>query len=151
MKYPLPVFIGMIIGIAVTISSIFLIKIVPASVKQYQMSYADLSAILLTAVSILVTILGIVVAILAFWGYRTILKTAKQSAKDHIEAKLEVQGDLRIHIEDIASGLVKDLVPPIVRSETRPYLKSISSPHENIDDSERQRELGDETLEYGDE
>lgn len=45
-------------------------------------SYADMAAISLAGVSVLITILGIVVAILSFWGFKNIQKTVQIQAAD---------------------------------------------------------------------
>ena len=58
----------------------------------FQGDTIDLTAILLTAVSVLVTVLGVFIAILALWGYKEIRDRAVASAvKDAVEAaKIEV-------------------------------------------------------------
>lgn len=44
-------------------------------------AYAEWAAIILTCVAILVTVLGVLIAILSVWGYKNIIKEAKNSAE----------------------------------------------------------------------
>ncbi|WP_252106369.1 MULTISPECIES: hypothetical protein [unclassified Halomonas] len=47
-----------------------------------KMSYSDWAAITLACVAILVTILGVLIALLSVWGYRNIAREAKTSAEN---------------------------------------------------------------------
>ena len=66
------------------------------------MTYADLSATVLTAVAVLVTTLGVFVAILAIWGYSQFRGIAKSSAKSHVDFELK-SGQLKSHVEDVVT------------------------------------------------
>ncbi|MCD7060277.1 hypothetical protein [Pelagibacterium xiamenense] len=62
------------------------------------MSYADFAAILLTSVSIMVTVLGVIIALLAFWGFNNMVKQARivsrSTATDEVRRSLQVGGEL---------------------------------------------------------
>lgn len=58
-------------------------------------TYADLAAIVLSCVSILVTILGVIIAIVTFIGYRQIKFIVVKKAEDHVKESVQnEQGDL---------------------------------------------------------
>lgn len=65
-----------------------------------RMSYADLSATLLSAVSVLMTILGVFVALLAIWGYSQFKAFASAAATEHVDTQLK-EGALRGHVEAV--------------------------------------------------
>jgi hypothetical protein len=71
-----------------------------------EMSYADLSATLLAAVSALVTILGVGVAILAIWGYSHFKGIAQSSAKEHVNAEI-TDGTLRGEIHAAVTAFMQ--------------------------------------------
>ena len=64
------------------------------------MSYADLSATLLSAVAVLMTILGVFVALLAVWGYSQFKAFASAAATEHVDTQLK-EGVLRGHVEAV--------------------------------------------------
>jgi hypothetical protein len=63
-----------------------------------KMTYAELCAVMLSAVSVLVTILGVVVAIIAFWGYAHFKGIAETTARDHVNEQM-AKGTLREELE----------------------------------------------------
>ena len=75
-----------------------------------QMSFADLSAIMLSAVSVLVTILGVVIAIVTLWGYTHFKGIAESSARsaaiDHVTSEME-DGKLKQHSEEIVTTFLQ--------------------------------------------
>lgn len=71
-----------------------------------EMSYADLSAVMLSAVSVLVTILGVVVAILAIWGYSHFKGIAEDSARGHVSSEME-NGKLKEHLESTVTSFLQ--------------------------------------------
>ena len=71
------------------------------------MTYADLSATVLTAVAVLVTTLGVFVAILAIWGYSQFRGIAKASAKSHVDAELR-SGQLKAHVEAVVTRFMSE-------------------------------------------
>lgn len=66
------------------------------------MDYKDLAAILLGAAALLITVLGVFVAVLAVWGYTQFEKMAKDTTKEFIGLQLR-EGDLRRDIEALVS------------------------------------------------
>jgi len=70
------------------------------------MTYSDFAAILLTAVSVLVTVLGVFIAALAIWGYSQFKTFAQNAAKDHVSSQLK-DGELRTHIEEVAEKFLE--------------------------------------------
>lgn len=75
------------------------------------MTYEQLAATLLAASALIVTIIGIVVAVLALWGYREFQRTAEKkaskAAKRKVEAELQT-GEIRQHIETIVVNFLQD-------------------------------------------
>ena len=71
-----------------------------------QMSYADLAAVMLSAVSVLVTILGVIVAIVAIWGYSHFKGIAENSAKSQVSNELE-KGTLKQHLENSVTSFMQ--------------------------------------------
>ncbi len=67
----------------------------------------DLVSIILGAVAILVTVLGVIVAIAALWGYKSILDEASDGAKQAAYQKLE---------KDLLPKLKKDLFEDLSRN-----------------------------------
>ncbi|USV57743.1 hypothetical protein [Aeromonas encheleia] len=110
-------------------------------------SYADMAAVSISVVSVLITVLGIVVAILSFWGYRNIQKTVQAQAA-HI-AKTHAAEAVSLAIQDIASEELKkiidegnlnkhlqDAVDVILRSQRAVILSKTSQLLNEIDQEE---------------
>jgi len=76
------------------------------------MTYTELAATLLSAVSVLVTILGVFVALLAIWGYSQFKSFAQSAAKEHVGSQLK-DGEIRTHIE----GVVEKFLTSEIQSE----------------------------------
>ena len=53
-----------------------------ASIAPGKWEYKDLISILLTVVSVIVTFIGIIVAVAAIWGYQSIRNVAEQKAEE---------------------------------------------------------------------
>lgn len=114
------------------------------------MSYSDLAALLLTAVAIIVTVLGVFIAILAFWGYSQFRRSSKSAAVQFVKAELE-NGKIRKEISEIVvaevvrqldDGKLKDIIEDAVNRNI------ITGPSRRT--SERNEEpIGDEEKEYG--
>ncbi|WP_421318803.1 hypothetical protein [Aeromonas veronii] len=111
-------------------------------------SYADMAAISLTAVSILITILGIVVAILSFWGFKNIQKTVQIQAAEVANAHavktvpLELSNVASKELKKIIeSGLLnaqlQDAVDMILRREQPPEKSKVSQLLSELDEGER--------------
>ena len=88
-------------------------------------SYADFAAIAITSVSVLITLGGIVIAALSFWGYRNIKKTTEKKASEVakivstettketidtvVKAKLEElldEGKFTSHLEEVFDAFI---------------------------------------------
>jgi hypothetical protein len=65
----------------------------PGSLKSDDMHYQDLAAVLLAAVAVIVTVFGVMMAVLAIWGYTTFRgiakKAARKSAQDYVKRDVE--------------------------------------------------------------
>ncbi|BDW95374.1 hypothetical protein MACH10_10590 [Thalassospira tepidiphila] len=80
-----------------------------------EISFVDLVLISLTAVTVMLAILGIGIAVLAFFGSRTIAKKAEEIAQAEIQKSLEQKGKITTTVNNavisIAEGyLSKELV-----------------------------------------
>lgn len=91
-------------------------------VSEDSMSYSDWAAITLACVAVLVTVLGVLIAILSVWGYNNIAREAKNSAESVSNdassriAKLQVESC----INDIAK---EELIKLIDTGELRKHLE----------------------------
>ncbi|MEJ1173131.1 hypothetical protein WA845_02695 [Agrobacterium sp. CMT1] len=79
------------------------------------MSYSDLVAILLTATSTIITILGVFVAVLAIWGYSQFEKMTKEASSRHLELMLQ-SGKFRDEVDQtimrhVSAELAKETSP----------------------------------------
>lgn len=111
-------------------------------------SYADMAAISLTGVSILITILGIVVAILSFWGFKNIQKTVQIQAAE--VANAHAVKTVPLELSSVASKELKkiiesghlnaqlqDAVDMILRREQSPEKSKVSQLLSELDEGER--------------
>ena len=99
--------------------------------KSSEMSFETFSGILLSAVSVIVTVLGVIIALLAFWGFRNIKLTAIDASVDASEKKIN---------EAISSGRFNDLIE---KSIGYVAYKDVMSEHSQFidDDEEVEEEL----------
>ncbi len=76
------------------------------------MDYTVFSSILLTSVAVIVTAMSVIMAFLAFIGYRNILDQASASAasgaKEQITTSLGDGGELRTFIEERVDSIARD-------------------------------------------
>lgn len=70
------------------------------------MTYPELAAVILTGVAVLVTVLGVFIAVLTVWGYSQFKSIAQNAAKDHISDQLK-NGEIRTHIEKNVQGFLE--------------------------------------------
>lgn len=94
--------------------------------------YKDLVAVLLSVVSIIVTFIGIIVALAAIWGYQTIKSMAEEKAVQTssvaINAHLgsdafstKVDEAIRARMDAVAKDVVQDTLNPLIlRSDAAP-------------------------------
>lgn len=147
----LPCFLlGLLSGVVFSVGALVTLKIRPEQLSELRMSYSDLAALLLTAVAIIVTVLGVFIAILAFWGYSQFRRSSKSAAVQFVKAELE-NGKIRKEISEIVvaevvrqldDGKLKDIIEDAVNRNI------ITGPSRRT--SERNEEpIGDEEKEYG--
>lgn len=112
----LPIFgLGMLSGTIATVTSLFSFHITPDELSGLPMSYSDLVAILLTATSTIITILGVFVAVLAIWGYSQFEKMTKEASSRHLELLLQ-SGKFRDEVDQtilkhVSAELAKETSP----------------------------------------
>lgn len=81
------------------LGAIFILIMQGIPLKSEGISYADLSAVLLSAVGVIVAIFGGVLAVAAFWGFNQVKQDAIQAAE---------KAGMREMKEQIESGSIKD-------------------------------------------
>jgi hypothetical protein len=92
-------------------------------------TYAELVAIILTAVTVVLAVLAIIVAILAVWGYRDIKKEAASAAQRAIEATVEknvTQTSLQKLVDDHITRLFRKQT---MASQASAYPQAYSNPY----------------------
>lgn len=122
---------GAIAG-AVAAVAVLLAQGQPFHLTPVGMSYADLAATLLAAVSALLTIIGIFIAALALWGFTAFRAMTKNSAKAHVSQQLK-QGELRTHVEGVVTEfLAREFAGGNLRKQLEERLDAIlvSAPSE---------------------
>lgn len=112
------------------------------SEKSY-FSYADWAAIAITCVAVLLTIVGLAIAGLAFWGFREIKELTKNSAA--AEAKIVAQKTMEEMIHDVAKSQLEKLINDgKLREPLQDAVDMIMRNDKNSDDKKRAEELLDE-------
>lgn len=77
------------------------------------MTYTNMAATMLGAVAVLVTVLGVFIAVLAFWGYSQFRGVAKKSALKFMRQQMAVGGNLRVELEGLlVSEVIRKLDQP---------------------------------------
>ena len=76
--------------------------------KNKYFTYADWAAVAITCVAVLLTIVGLAIAALAFWGYREIKELTKNSASE--EAKSVAQKTMEEMIHEVAKSELEKLI-----------------------------------------
>lgn len=101
------VLVGLMIGSILSAGavSIGLVPIERIRVTGNTMQYADVVSIMLTSVGVLVTVLGVGIAILALWGIRHMREVAKETARKHVKELLQDGGELRPLLETTVDSL----------------------------------------------
>lgn len=117
------------------------------------MSYAELAALVLAAVAVLVTILGIFIAILALWGYSQFRKSAKGAAMVYVESQLKDGGGLRSEINKLIVGQVEASMERggVLRTIIEEKTETLIYKGAEIRAKEgSEKDFGNENTEYGD-
>jgi hypothetical protein len=115
------------------------------------MSYADMAALMLGAVGVLVTVLGVFMAILALWGYSQFKVAASSAALQHVKSELE-EGQLR---DELKKLLVQEVIKQMDDGKLRKILEEradrflISGPSIRANEDDNDNPMGDEEKEYG--
>jgi hypothetical protein len=140
---------GILLGVVITVSSLVGFHISPMDIAELEMSYADMAAIMLGAVSVIVTVLGVFIAILALWGYSQFKKSAMRAAAHHVSNALE-SGSLRTEVErliisEVVSQLDGGKLEKIMEDRVNRALFSGAQRRTRSDDDP----IGDEEKEYG--
>ncbi len=112
--------------------------------KTVDVTYQDLAATLMTGVSVLVTVLGVIVAIITFVGFRHIKIAAVSKAVDHVKAELSENGgkeaELRVTIKTLARKVAETEAAQTAETVAFRFYEGISTP----------KEWGNKNSEYGD-
>ena len=103
-----PMFLlGALAGVIIVIALLFRLQVRPSSTENLTMSYADLAAVMLGAVAVIVTVLGVFIAILAIYGYSQFRSMATAAASNHVANDLK-DGKLRTEIEKMVGKYLSD-------------------------------------------
>lgn len=94
--------------------------------------YKDLIGILLTVVSVIVTFVGIIIAVAAIWGFQTLKSMAEEKAVETSRTgsaaylksdafKADLKAEIQEAIQSAAREAVQDaLTPALLKAETAP-------------------------------
>lgn len=85
--------------------------------SSYTLSYADFVSILLTAISLLVTLLGIVLAVVALIGWNAISEKVKSNTESYLEEGFKEGNDLHTMLRVRATEIMYAGVTPIEDQE----------------------------------
>jgi uncharacterized membrane protein YcjF (UPF0283 family) len=98
------ILLGACIGIlASVVALVVYVKIWPHQLKSNGMTYQDLVTVILTALAVMIALLGLGVAILAVWGFTTFQKMAQDAARTYVSNDIE-KGRLRTHLEALVTA-----------------------------------------------
>lgn len=113
----LPIFgLGLLSGVITAVIALFTVHLTPEDTNGLSMSYSDLVAILLTATSTIITILGVFVAVLAIWGYSQFEKMTREASSRHLELLLQ-SGKFR---EEVDQTIIRHVSAELAK-ETSPF------------------------------
>lgn len=135
--------VGIFVGFAAGASYYTHIELSQGASLENNMRYADLAAISLTAVSVMVTILAVFIAFLAFVGRNQIISEAKRTAHEGVKTFLGEDGKPSAKLHKILMERVDEM---FLSDEFRKIME------ERIDELKfrREKDWGDEDSEYGD-
>jgi hypothetical protein len=102
-------FVAAAAGSIVGAASMWVWQIGPVRLTPVGMTYAELAATMLAAVSVSLGALGLFLAGLAIFGFTQIREMARDTVKSGLEASLK-QGDLRQHFEAMSRTLLQEQV-----------------------------------------
>ena len=78
--------------------------------KEKYFTYADLAAVAITCVAVLLTVVGLAIAALAFWGYKEIKELTKNSAAE------EAKSVAKRTMEEMINGVAKNELEKLISS-----------------------------------
>ena len=97
------ILLGACIGILTTVVAlVFYVNAWPHQLKPNGMTYQDLVTVILTALAVMLAVLGIGVALLAVWGFTTFQQMARDTARNYVSNDIE-KGQLRKHLESLVT------------------------------------------------
>lgn len=132
--------LGIIVGTILAVFQIAKVTISSGASVEIAMSQVDIIVIVLAAVAVIVTALGVIFAILAFWGYINIKDAAINAAVDEIKRRLSENGDMS---RDNHDGALKDYIKQTAQKAAVQEVKTQFS----VDD-QTQRIAGGELRDY---
>ena len=133
--------LGTIVGAIICIFLVAKVTLTSGESVEINMEYHDLAAILLTSVAVIVTVFGVIVGILAVFGFRDIKESAIDSAKDAavIEVKRQISEDG--DPEKVGDGELRDFIEASVKKAADEIALKMNG---------RDQDFGNEDDEYGD-
>ncbi|WP_119254561.1 hypothetical protein [Shinella zoogloeoides] len=142
--------VGVLAGLIFAICVLVGFHLGPEDLQSVTMSYADLAAIMLGAVSVIVTVLGVGIAVLALWGYAQFKQSAAKAAHDHVDDELKA-GVLR---DQISHLIVAEVTKQMDDGKLRKIMEERVDRQRMLGASQRAAEqasdlIGDEEKEYG--
>ena len=136
--------LGVIAGGILCFFHVSQITLEGGTIKGINMQYADLAAILLAAVSVIVTALGVGIAIITFIGYRQIKKAATEVAKAAALIEAQKQFTLDPRTGRLPNQQLQDHINQAIETSANKIAMKM-----NVNGG-RSRIYGDEGSEYGD-
>lgn len=142
--------VGILVGVIFAVCAVVGLRISPGSKSDTVISYADLAALMLSAVSVIVTVLGVGIAVLALWGYAQFKQSAAAAAHDHVDDELK-NGELRKLVADL---MVAEVTRQMDDGKLRKIMEDRVDRQTMLGASQRAAEqendtIGDEEKEYG--
>lgn len=91
---------GMLVGAVLVVLAFIKFRVAPAATEELKVTYADMAAIVLTGVSVMVAVLAVFVAALAIWGYSQFGKVTENASRKHLERLLK-DGPFKKRLDDM--------------------------------------------------
>ena len=133
--------LGAIVGSIICFFQVAKVTLASGQSTEINMEYHDLAAILLTSVAVIVTVFGVIVGILAVFGFKDIKKSAIDSAKvaaiEEVKRQISEDGD---H-ENVGDGELRDFIEASLKKAATELVLKLNG---------RDQDFGNEDDEYGD-
>ncbi|MFC7049290.1 hypothetical protein [Emcibacter nanhaiensis] len=114
---------GILLGNMIIISVFAKLEVTPGSLGSTEVSLADIAMIMLAAAGLMVTVLGIGVALLAFVGRDQIMRSAEKASVDHVRKEI-LNSD----------GLIQSLIQSKIDESMAPLRENGFGPDVNEED-----------------